>query len=142
MENDPINLPRALITALDIVMLQAQVKVGTKMTRRVKSLTEIVGMDPETGELITNSVFSWNPADDSFNYSGHSYIFEKVRTLKNWSPREIEREWRRRVEILEYMKKIEVTHYRQVARIISTYYKNPDKVMKEVRETMSQDAHL
>jgi flagellar protein FlaI len=140
MENDPINLPRALITALDIVMLQAQVKVGTKMTRRVKSLTEIVGMDPETGELITNSVFSWNPADDSFNYSGHSYIFEKVRTLKNWSPREIEREWRRRVEILEYMKKIEVTHYRQVARIISTYYKNPDKVMKEVREAMSSDA--
>ena len=49
MENDPINLPRALLTALDIVMLQAQVKVGTKMTRRVKSLTEIVGMDPETG---------------------------------------------------------------------------------------------
>ncbi len=142
MENDPINLPRALITALDIVMLQAQVKVGTKMTRRVKSLTEIVGMDPETGELITNSVFTWNPADDSFNYSGHSYIFEKVRTLKNWSPREIEREWRRRVEILEYMKKIEVTHYRQVARIISTYYKNPDKVMKDVRETMSQDQRL
>ena len=59
MENDPINLPRALLTALDIVLLQAQVKVGTKMTRRVKSLTEIVGMDPETGELITNSVYTW-----------------------------------------------------------------------------------
>jgi flagellar protein FlaI len=139
MENDPINLPRALITALDIVLLQAQVKVGTKMTRRVKSITEIVGMDPETGELITNSVFSWNPADDSFNYSGHSYIFEKVRTLKNWSPREMEREWRRRVEILEYMKKINVGHYREVARIISTYYKSPDKIMKEVREVMGQD---
>lgn len=138
MENDPINLPRALITALDVVMLQAQVKVGTKMTRRVKSLTEIVGMDPETGELITNSAFTWNPADDSFNYSGHSYIFEKVRTLKSWSPREMEREWRRRIEILEYMKKIDVSNYRQVAKIISTYYKNPDKVMKEVREVMSR----
>lgn len=142
MENDPINLPRALITALDVVMLQAQVKVGTKMTRRVKSLTEIVGMDPETGELITNSVFTWNPADDSFNYSGHSYIFEKVRTVKSWSPREIEREWRRRIDILEYMKKIDVTHYRQVARIISTYYKNPDKVMKEVREVLSRDSRV
>ena len=139
MENDPINLPRALITALDVVMLQAQVKVGTKMTRRVKSLTEIVGMDPETGELITNSAFTWNPADDSFNYSGHSYIFEKVRTVKSWSPREMEREWRRRSEILEYMKKTGVDNYRQVAKIISTYYKNPDKVMKEVREVMSQD---
>jgi len=142
MENDPINLPRALITALDVVMLQAQVKVGTKMTRRVKSLTEIVGMDPETGELITNSVFVWNPADDSFNYSGHSYIFEKVRTIKSWSPREMEREWRRRVEILEYMKKMEFDNYRQVAKVISTYYKNPDKVMKEVREVMGNDKKI
>ncbi len=95
MENDPINLPRALITALNIVMLQAQVKVGTKMTRRVKSLTEIVGIDPETNELITNSVYTWNPADDTFNYSGHSYVYEKVRMARNWSPREMEREIKR-----------------------------------------------
>jgi flagellar protein FlaI len=137
MENDPINLPRALMTALDIVMLQAQVKVGTKMTRRVKSLTEIVGMDAETGELITNAVFTWNPADDSFNYSGHSYIFEKVRTIKSWSPREMEREVKRRVEILEYMKKTGVDNYKQVARIISAYYKNPERAIKEIREKMT-----
>lgn len=133
MENDPINLPRALMTALDIVLLQAQVKVGTKMTRRVKSLTEIVGMDPETGELITNSVYSWNPADDTFNFSGHSYVYEKVRTIRNWSPREMEREVKRRVDILEYMKKMGVDSYLQVAKIVSSYYRNPDKVMREVR---------
>ncbi|MCE5295917.1 MAG: type II/IV secretion system ATPase subunit [Euryarchaeota archaeon] len=138
MENDPINLPRALLTALDIVMLQAQVKVGTKMTRRVKSLTEVVGMDPETGELITNSVFTWNPADDSFNYSGHSYIFEKVRAIKSWSPREMERELQRRVEILDYMRKLGVNNYRQVAKIISAYYRNPDKLIKEVRDKALQ----
>jgi len=136
MENDPINLPRALMTALDIVLLQAQVKVGTKMTRRVKSLTEIVGMDPETGELITNSVYSWNPADDTFNYSGHSYVYEKVRTIRNWSPREMEREVKRRVDILDYMKKSGFDNYRQVARVISAYYKDPEKVGKEIKEKL------
>ncbi|OPY33820.1 MAG: hypothetical protein A4E32_00558 [Methanomassiliicoccales archaeon PtaU1.Bin124] len=134
MENDPINLPRALITALDIVLLQAQVKVGTKMTRRVKSLTEIVGIDMETGELITNSVFTWNPADDSFNYSGHSYIFEKVRAIKSWSPREMERELQRRVEILNYLSKKGASNYKQVAKVISAYYRNPERVMKEIRD--------
>jgi len=138
MENDPINLPRALMTALDIVLLQAQVKVGTKMTRRVKSLTEIVGMDPETGELITNSVYTWNPADDTFNFSGHSYVYEKVRTIRNWSPREMEREVKRRVDILEYMKKSGVDNYRSVAKIISAYYKDPEKVGKEVREKLQE----
>ena len=78
-----------------------------------------------------------NTADDSFNYSGDSYIFEKVRTVKSWSPREMEREWRRRVDILEYMKKIGVNNYRQVAKIVSAYYKDPEKVMKEVKEKMA-----
>jgi flagellar protein FlaI len=137
MENDPINLPRALLTALDIVLLQAQVKVGTKMTRRVKSLTEIVGMDPETGELITNAVHTWNPADDTFNFSGHSYVYEKVRAIRNWSPREMEREVKRRVDILEYMKKIGVDNYKQVANIISAYYKDPERTVKEIREKMT-----
>jgi flagellar protein FlaI len=140
MENDPINLPRALITALNVVMLQAQVKVGTKMTRRVKSLTEIVGIDPETNELITNSVYTWNPADDTFNYSGHSYVYEKVRMARNWSPREMEREIKRRVDILEYMKKVSIDNHRKVATIISAYYKDPEKVMKEVRAKLAEGA--
>jgi len=140
MENDPINLPRALITALNIVLLQAQVKVGTKMTRRVKSLTEVVGIDPETNELITNSVYTWNPADDTFNYSGHSYVYEKVRMARNWSPREMERELKRRVDILEYMKKINIDNHRKVATVISAYYKDPEKVMKEVRAKLAEGA--
>ncbi|MGQ9587832.1 MAG: type II/IV secretion system ATPase subunit [Thermoplasmata archaeon] len=140
MENDPINLPRALVTALNIVLLQAQVKVGTKMTRRVKSLTEIVGIDPETNELITNSVYTWNPADDTFNYSGHSYVYEKVRMARNWSPREMEREIRRRVDILEYMKRIGIDSHRKVATIISAYYKDPELVMKEVRAKLAEGA--
>jgi len=140
MENDPINLPRALITALNVVLLQAQVKVGTKMTRRVKSLTEIVGIDPETNELITNSVYTWNPADDTFNYSGHSYVYEKVRMARNWSPREMERELKRRVDILEYMKKVGIDNHRKVATIISAYYKDPEKVMKEVRAKLAEGA--
>ena len=140
MENDPINLPRALITALNMVLLQAQVKVGTKMTRRVKSLTEIVGIDPETNELITNSVYTWNPADDTFNYSGHSYVYEKVRMARNWSPREMERELKRRVDILEYMKKVGIDSHRKVATIISAYYKDPERVMKEVRAKLAEGA--
>lgn len=140
MENDPINLPRALVTALNVVLLQAQVKVGTKMTRRVKSLTEIVGIDPETNELITNSVYTWNPADDTFNYSGHSYVYEKVRMARNWSPREMEREIKRRVDILEYMKKVSIDNHRKVATIISAYYKDPEKVMKEVRAKLAEGA--
>lgn len=135
-ENAPINLPRALIGALDIVILQAQVKVGNSMTRRVKTITEIVGIDPETNEIITNNAYIWNPADDTFNFSGHSYVYEKIATIKGWSQRRMELEVKRRERILEYMEKLGVRYYRDVARIVSAYYKNPEEVLKRVEEVL------
>ncbi len=138
-ENPPINLPRALLIALNIVILQAQVKVGTTMTRRVKAITEIVGLDPETNEIITNNAYTWNPADDSFNYSGHSYIYEKIATIKGWTQRRMELEVKRREKILKYMEKLGVRYYRDVARVVSAYYKNPEEVLKRVEEVLSEE---
>lgn len=134
LENEPINLPRALLTSLDVVLLQGQVKVGPKMTRRVKSLTEIVAIDPESNELVTNNAYTWNPGDDTFVYSGHSYVYEKISTIRNWSPRRMEIEVKRREMILEYMEKIGVTNYRDVAKIVSEYYKDPEGLLAKIQE--------
>ncbi|HEV2520294.1 MAG TPA: type II/IV secretion system ATPase subunit [Thermoplasmata archaeon] len=144
MENPPISLPRSLVSALNLVLLQRQVKVGTKMTRRVQSLTEIVGLDPETNELITNSVYSWDPGEDTFLYSGHSYIYERVALMRNLSMKEMEREVRNRVDMLEYMKWRESSATRQnpfthrdVGRIVAFYYKDPKAALAEARAEMS-----
>jgi flagellar protein FlaI len=137
LENDPINLPRALVAALDIVLLQAQVKVGTDMTRRVKSIVEIVGTDPESNELITNSAYTWNPADDTFNYSGHSYVYEKISLARNWNQRRMEQEVKRRLDLFDYMKRTGVQNYREVAKIVSSYYKDPEGMIKIVRDTLA-----
>ncbi len=137
LENDPINLPRALVAALDIVLLQAQVKVGTDMTRRVKGLVEIVGIDPESNELITNSAYTWNPADDTFNYSGHSYVYEKIMLARNWNQKRMEQEVKRRLDIFDYMKRVDVQSHRDVARIVSSYYRDPEGVIKRIREELA-----
>ncbi len=139
MENDPINLPRALVGALDIVIMQAKVKVGTKMVRRIKNITEIVGVDPDTDELITNKAYTWNPADDSYNYSGHSYIYEKVAQSKNWTQREMEKEVKRRKMVLDYLEKEEIFNYKDFAHMISSYYRDKKSVMKEVRQKLNED---
>ncbi|MGD0249523.1 MAG: type II/IV secretion system ATPase subunit [Thermoplasmata archaeon] len=145
MENPPITLPRSLVSALNLVLLQRQVKVGTKMTRRVQSLTEIVGLDPETNELITNSVYSWNPSDDTFLYSGHSYVYEKVALMKNLTMKEMEREVRNRVEMLEYMmaKDKQATRqrpftHRDVGQMVAFYYKEPARALSEARAELAR----
>ncbi|MCI4349343.1 MAG: hypothetical protein L3J93_03885, partial [Thermoplasmata archaeon] len=144
MENPPISLPRSLVSALNLVLLQRQVKVGNKMTRRVSSLTEIVGLDPETNELITNSVYSWNPGDDTFLFSGHSYVYERVAIMKNWSMKEMEKEVRNRIEMLEYMKfreagatRLHPFTHRDVGRLVAFYYKDPKDALAEARSEMA-----
>ncbi len=145
MENPPITLPRSLVSALNLVLLQRQVKVGTKMTRRVQSLTEIVGLDPETNELITNSVYSWNPGDDTFLYSGHSYIYERVALMKNLSMKDMEKEVRNRAEMLDYFlfrdkqaTRLKPFTHRDVGRLVAYYYKEPDKALAEARAEMAK----
>jgi archaeal flagellar protein FlaI len=147
MENPPISLPRSLVSALNLVLLQRQVKVGTKMTRRVQSLTEIVGLDPETNELITNSVYSWNPADDTFLFSGHSYVYERVAIMKNWTMKEMDREVRNRVEILDYLrwKDAQATRqkpftHRDVGQVVAAYGKEPAKALADARQEMGRPA--
>jgi flagellar protein FlaI len=143
MENPPISLPRSLVGALNLVLLQRQVKVGNKLTRRVQSLTEVVGLDPETNALITNAVYSWSPGDDTFLFSGHSYIYERVAIQRNLTMREMDREVRNRVEMLEYMKWREAratraqpfTH-RDVGRLVAFYYKEPKQALAEARAAM------
>jgi len=145
MENPPITLPRSLVSALNLVLLQRQMKVGTKMTRRVQSLTEIVGLDPETNELITNSVYSWNPSDDTFLFSGHSYVYERVALLKNWTMKDMEREIRNRVTVLDYMMALDARATRQkpythrdVGRLVSFYYKEPEKALAEAQAELAK----
>jgi archaeal flagellar protein FlaI len=145
MENPPITLPRSLVSALNLVLLQRQVKVGTKMTRRVQSLTEIVGLDPETNELITNSVYSWNPADDTFLYSGHSYIYERVALMKNLSMKDMEKEVRNRAEMLDYFMfrdkqatRLKPFTHRDVGRLVAFYYKEPATALAEARAEMAK----
>jgi flagellar protein FlaI len=136
LENPPINLPRILLSSLNIVIIQAQVKVGKGIARRIRNVVEIVGIEPETNELITNTVYVWNSADDNFTYNGHSFLFERIMTMKNMTAAQMKEEFKRRVEIIEWMGKANVRNYIDVANIVASYYKDPDATIRKVRSEL------
>lgn len=136
LENPPIELPRILLSSLNIVLLQGQVRVGKGMSRRVKGIIEIVGIEPETNELITNTVFRWNQSDDTFVYNGHSFLYEKISNMQGLTSEQMKEEVKRREEILEWMRKTNVRNFIDVAKIISAYYKNPEETIKNVRKEL------
>jgi len=136
LENPPINVPRIMIQALDLVAIQVQVKVGDERVRRCKSLTEIVGVDPRTGELLTNDVFVWDASKDMFQYSGRSYVIESVMESRGWTEERVRDELKQRQDILEWTRVKKITHFRDFTKIIVGYSREPEMIMKVVRQEL------
>ena len=136
LENPPINVPRIMMQALDIVAIQAQVKIGNERVRRCKSLTEIVGVDPRTGELLTNEVFVWDAAKDMFQYSGRSYIVESVMENRGWDEIKVRDELKRRQEVLEWVRIKKIANYEEISKIVVAYNREPEMLMKIVRQDL------
>ncbi|MGB0653241.1 MAG: ATPase, T2SS/T4P/T4SS family [Thermoplasmatota archaeon] len=134
LESDPINLPRPLLEALDVVAVQQQTRVGGKRVRRMKSVTEIVGLDPNTREILTNEVFRWDPSEDRFIDSGVSYSLQRIAVETGQTEEDVQAEMERRQRVLTYLLDREMTDYETIANVIATFYRDPDRVMAYVQE--------
>lgn len=137
LENPPIGTPRILMTALNNVIIQTQVKVRDELVRRIKEIVEIVGFEPETNELITNVVFEWDPKKDRFLFKGHSYLFDKIINLKNWTHSEMDQEFERRVNVIRYLDQKNITDFRDIWKIITNYYRDPKETMEMVMKELN-----
>jgi len=137
LENPPINTPRILLSALNNVIIQIQARTDKGVVRRLKQVLEIVGFEPETNELITNTVYEWDPSTDKFVFKGHSFLFDKIMELRNYTHEEMDAEFLRRVAVLHFLVEKKITDHRQLWRLIAGYYKDPTEVMARVKAAPS-----
>lgn len=136
LENPPINVPRNMLSALDLVSVQIQARIGGQRIRRQKQLIEILDIDPRTNELITNEVFRWVPGSDEIRYSGKSFLLEEIMEERGWSEARMKEELKRRQELLEWMRLKMIRHYRDVSKMLISYYRDPEAVMELVRKDL------
>ena len=134
LENPPLDVPRNMFTALDLVCVQIQARIGGQRIRRNKQIIEILDIDPRTNELITNEVFRWKPVNDEIVYSGKSYILEEIMEEKGWTEPRMMEELSRRQEVLEWMRVNKIRDYRDVSNMLITYFRDPESVVAKIRE--------
>ena len=132
LENKPIEIPRVLIPALDGISIQIQTRVGGKRVRRVKQVIEIIGVDPHSGELLTNEVFRWDGQTDEYAFSGKSYMLEKIMLKANLNRVEVMEEIKRRQLVIEYAHRQNIRFYQDFAKLVAEYYVHPEDVMRNV----------
>lgn len=135
LENPPIQLPRALLTSLDIIVFQNAVDIAGKTVRRMTSVTEIVKLDPDTNQLIFMEPFKWvSKTDDRFESSGVSKILNNIRIQNDWTEEQISKELENRKTILNWMLKKNIRDYKDVGRIVADYAKYPEILLKKAKE--------
>ena len=136
LESPPINLPRSLLTALDIVVFLNAVSVNRKPVRRITNVTEILRLDAETNRLVTFTPFYWvSELEDRFEIENGSRVLGRIQTQNGWSDEQLQQELRNRKRILRWMQKNNLRSYREVAQIISDYSKNPQVIIQKAIES-------
>ncbi len=129
LENEPINVPRVMITALDILCVQGAIYIQGKRIRRVLNVIEILDLDTETKSLNTLETFTWNPVDDGHNALRESQVLEKIKDKRGWSQKQLHSALNRRRLILQYMLDNNITNYDDVVGIIKEFQTNQERLM-------------
>jgi flagellar protein FlaI len=133
LESEPMNIPRPLLTMINAIPVQLRTEVNGKPVRRTSSVTEIVGLDPKTKELLTHEVYRWNARSDSFVYSGHSYLLNEKMRRKGLTEKEVYDELHQRKIVLDWMVKQGIRKYSDVVSVIRDYYADPNRVFRKAR---------
>lgn len=133
LEGDPINIPRVMIQALDILCIQKMIIMGDNRMRRLDTLVEFMGIDPKTQDLRFNELFMWDPKYDTFNKGGRSFVLNDIMASRNWDENRLNQEIEDRKKILQYMVEKEMDEL-EVVSLINSYYADAGKTMKYIRK--------
>ena len=117
-----------MISSLDCLSVQiADARARASAVRRVKEVVEFLGIDNESGELLTNTLFRWDPRTDKWVHGLKSYVVEKIAESRGVTVGEINKEWQRRALLLDAMQRRGVLDYRDVARAVAAYRAFPEE---------------
>lgn len=122
LENQPMNIPRVLLEALDAVAFPAQVATPGGRGRRVRLVSEILGVDPGTNNLLTNDVFQWQPEADQHRFMGRSFVLERIAEERGVGVDAVERELARKTEYLDRLAARGLSHVHDFTRAVRDYH--------------------
>lgn len=134
MESEPMNIPRALLQSLDLVIFPAQVVTKSGRARRLKHMTEVLGLDSATNNLLTSDPYVWDAERDTFRFMGRSFILEKIASSTGRTLEDQQKEVKQKAQYLERLTALGVNHYLEFTRRINAYYVNPKAAFDELAQ--------
>ncbi len=134
LESEPLNVPRNMLQALNIVSVQALIYRGKERIRRVQEIVEIAGIDPSTGNVRVNNVFVYDPVRDVLSYTGRSQIYADIAEKRGWTREQLESEISTRKSVLVAMQNQGIKDYISVASLFHFYNIDARKVIASIAD--------
>ncbi len=127
----PISLPASLLRNLDLVIFMGRVRKNHKQVRRVMSVDEIIGFEPEQKKPLINRAFEWLPLKDEFA-SYKSALLAKFARRSGKRKEELKDELMERAKVLLWMVRKGIRDYRQVSRVVARFYSDKESLLNIV----------
>ena len=141
LENEPINVPRAMVQSLDMLSIQTLTRFDGERVRRAKTVGEIGGIDQRTEELNYSSAFSWLPEADEFQRNDSS-LLDEIQEERGWSRSELLSEMRDRQQFLQHLRDRGITDYRTFTALVNEYYADAEETMARIEDERLVDSVL
>jgi len=131
----PMEVPKVLlVTTLNAILLQLKIRIGDKSVRRVMQISEIVGYDEKSEEILLSDVFKWNPETDKHEFTGKSIMFDKIASRLGLTKDLVTRELSKRKTALEWMiASTDIRNAKDVNATIMEFYSNPERFYERKR---------
>lgn len=134
LTNEPMNVPKIMVPALDIIIMQNRVthkKMGS--IRRITEISEVSGYGE--GDVFVNNIFEYSPGDDLLESTGKPSIFMQKLSKYSGAPiEEINAEIEKRGTVLEYLYKENIHEIDEVHHWIEDYYLNSDDTLEKIEK--------
>jgi hypothetical protein len=121
-----------LVNGLDVMAIMTHAIVNGQETRRLREIVEVVRVEAD-GTALTNTPFSWSPADDKFYFKKDSRIFDKISKKMGIPREELDKEFGIRTKLIYALFQNKVLGYDELQRVVNDYAKNPAEVLKKYK---------
>ena len=134
LTTEPMNIPRSLVgTTLDCIVMQLKIRLADRSVRRVVAVTEVVGHDARTDEIVLNDAFKWDPVVDRFAFTGRSKLFDKITQKFGTRPEEIRRDIDGRRVFLDWLVAKNIRGHAEVSNQVREFYAGPYAVINKAK---------
>jgi len=130
LETPPIELSPSLVNELDAIAIMTHARNGTKETRKLKEIVEVVNVNSD-GTAQSNIPLIWDPSKDKFYFKKDMATFRKIEKRNGIRVDNLIIELENRTKLLNELAKRNILDVEDVKRVITDYIRNSATVLSQ-----------